>query len=280
MIRIHPIVICAIALGLFLPARSYAQDVYRPPITVITGLSAGRADLSDFNALVLDTQLKQLNVTPVSKGGDTRKAGVSGEFGLGWRFNRYFAAELALGGGTSLTDTQRGRVRDSTGDDWGYELRSSANAFAVHLSFLGTLPVGEDFEVFGRLGATRKNSEIKTSLRCVEDCTLVPQNDGHPAYCDRDGKNCVDAKPDSPPAPYSRRATLDGSRSLIPVVGAGVRWRAFRVEYRAMRIPLDASQRGANELFINQPRLQVSNQHALVQTVLFSYVWGAGSTWQ
>lgn len=292
--NLHPIVFFAIALGFFLPTHSQAQErrtvdppadeasesspIQYPPITVITGVSVSRANLSSFNFDVREAVL-QLGATLQSAGGEKREPAVSGEFGLGWRFNRYFAAELALGGATSIVTTQKGRLHDPIGGDWGFRLRSSANAFVVHLSLVGTLPLGEDFEVFGRVGATRQTSEVKTSLVCVEDCQPVPQHDGYPAHCDSDGKNCVDGKPDSPPTTFSRRAVFKDDASINPVFGVGLRWQAFRVEYRAMRLPI--GEREAGEALSNQSRLQISgDEHTLVQTLLFTYVWGAGSTWQ
>src|SRR4051812_9023800 len=295
MMRIYPLLLFVIAFGFFLPTSSQAQDrrtpesepanespqaspLQYPPITVITGISLTRADLGSFNSQIRDQLVQQLGGTALS-GSEKSPLALSGEFGLGWRVNRYFAAELALGGTTSATTRQKGRIHDATGD-WGFELHSSANAFAVHLSFVGTLPLGESFEVFGRLGAAANDSEVKTTLRCVEDCTVVPQHDGHPAYCDLDGKNCVEAKPDSPPTTYARRATFNDGRSILPVIGAGLRWHAFRLEYRAMRVKIGQREEGNDGLFVNQPRLQLSgDQNTLVQTVLFSYVWGAGSTW-
>ncbi len=117
--------------------------------------SAEQAVVEGFN----DPNFTSRNVTVSSDDSDT---GYNATFG--YRFSRYFAAELSLVQPGSVESVGRGEI------DFGQgfvpvTLKLAFSAGGPMVSALGILPVNEKFEIYGRLGYLFTASEREFSSR-------------------------------------------------------------------------------------------------------------------
>jgi opacity protein-like surface antigen len=120
--------------------------------------SAAEQDLLDFFA---NRENATRNATVSSKSEDM---GFQATFG--YRFNRYFAAELGLVQFGELSSNLRGEIDQGNGQ--GFEPVSLKYAFRVGgplVSAIGILPLGEKAEAYARLGYLFATSERELSAR-------------------------------------------------------------------------------------------------------------------
>ena len=89
---------------------------------------------------------------------------------FGYRFSRYFAAELGLAQMGSVESKARGEV--DFGDGSGFHDSAMTLAFSTGgllFSAIGILPINDSFEFFGRAGYMFTSSERELSLRIDGD---------------------------------------------------------------------------------------------------------------
>lgn len=94
----------------------------------------------------------------------TKDTGVGYQATFGFRFNRYFAAELGLVQYGELASTVRGEIDQGSGF-LPASLKLAFNVGGPVMSAIGILPLGEKFEAFGRVGYLFASSERQISSR-------------------------------------------------------------------------------------------------------------------
>ena len=122
------------ALGLGAAAPSYAQWY--------VGASVGRSDITFDNAALAD-QFYDLGFTSATTTSSTRGTGYRA-FG-GYQLHQYIAAEVAY--------IDAGRFQSHTEVVPAGVLTGSTKIDGVEVSAVGTLPLGDRFSIFGRIGA-------------------------------------------------------------------------------------------------------------------------------
>jgi len=143
------------ALAVLVAAPAAAQD---------TGFYVGgAAGQSSYRAICLDFD----NMVGVSGAFDcqTREA-TGGKVFAGWRFHRYFAAEL------SYLDFGKARL---AGTVPGGSVEGTTTAKAAGLSLVGFIPVGDQLSLFGRLGGlqTQTNATLNGAGQPSRDETEI-----------------------------------------------------------------------------------------------------------
>jgi OOP family OmpA-OmpF porin len=94
----------------------------------------------------------------------TKDTSIGYQATFGFRFNRYFAAELGLAQYGSLTSTARADM-DFGGGFVPASVSLKFSAGGPVISAVGILPLGEKFELYGRLGYLFTSSERELSSR-------------------------------------------------------------------------------------------------------------------
>ena len=121
------------------------------------GQSNYTSDQSQNEQDLLDTLINTGNPTQnLSASTEDTDIGYNATFG--YRFNRYFSAELGLAQFGSVESTAKGEL--DFGDGFvPTSLKLSFSAGGPMISAIGYLPIGEKFELFGRVGYLFTSSE-------------------------------------------------------------------------------------------------------------------------
>jgi opacity protein-like surface antigen len=114
------------------------------------------------DALLASFQDPDLPAQNVSVGTDENDVGYN--FTFGYRFLRYFAAELGLAQFGSVVSTGKGDMDLGTGFV-PVTLKQSFSAGGPMVSALGILPLNDKFEVYGRLGYLFTSSKVEFASR-------------------------------------------------------------------------------------------------------------------
>jgi hypothetical protein len=117
------------------------------------------ANESDLRDILRNTEFPSRNITSSTKSED-----LGYQAAFGYRFNRYFAAELGLAQFGELSSTARGEL--DTGN--GFVPASVKLAFNVGgpvISGVAILPFGDKFEIYGRVGMFFASAERTLSSR-------------------------------------------------------------------------------------------------------------------
>jgi hypothetical protein len=94
----------------------------------------------------------------------TKDSSIGYQATFGYRFNRYFSAEIGLAQFGSLSSTARADM-DFGGGFVPASVTLKFSAGGPIFSAIGTLPIGEKFEVYGRLGYLFTSSERELTSR-------------------------------------------------------------------------------------------------------------------
>lgn len=117
---------------------------------------ANEAELRD---ILASTEFPSRNITS-----STKKDDIGYQAAFGYRFNRYFAAELGLAQFGELSSTARGEL--DTGEGFvPASVKLSFNVGGPIISGVAILPVGEKFEFYGRAGMLFASAERELSSR-------------------------------------------------------------------------------------------------------------------
>ena len=95
---------------------------------------------------------------------NTDDTGFGYHLAFGYRFHRYFAAEIALAQYGELSSKASGQLDAGSGPQPA-SAELTFNAQGIVFSGLGVLPLGEQLELYGRVGYFFANSERQFSLR-------------------------------------------------------------------------------------------------------------------
>jgi opacity protein-like surface antigen len=94
----------------------------------------------------------------------TKDSDIGYQAAFGFRFSRYFAAEIALAQYGDLTTTVRADVIDN-GDAIPVSLKLNFSVGGPVISGIGVVPFGDKFELYGRAGMLFASSERAVSSR-------------------------------------------------------------------------------------------------------------------
>jgi opacity protein-like surface antigen len=129
------------------------------------GQSKYTSDQTGAEAFAVD-QLENLGDASQNISVSTEDTDIGYNATFGYRFNRYFAAELGLAQVGSVESKARGQV--DFGDGSGFTDASMTLGFStggVMFSAIGILPINDSFEFFGRAGYMFTSTERELSLR-------------------------------------------------------------------------------------------------------------------
>ena len=127
------------------------------------GMSNYSGDQSANEAQLIDT-LEGTGAPIQNLSSSTEDSDFGYQATFGYRFNRYFAAELGLAQFGSLKSTARAEMNFGTGFVPA-SVTLSFSAGGPVMSAVGILPIGEKFEVYGRLGYLFCSSERELTSR-------------------------------------------------------------------------------------------------------------------
>jgi OOP family OmpA-OmpF porin len=132
---------------------------------VLIGQGRYSGDHSEDEQDLVDTLANQ-NVESRNITSSTKDSGIGYQAAFGYRFNRYFAAELGLAQYGELKSTAKGELNFvELGGFVPASLSYTFNVGGPVLSAVGILPIGDKFEVYGRLGYLFASSERQISSR-------------------------------------------------------------------------------------------------------------------
>lgn len=146
--------LAAIMLGLAVATPALAGDFY-------VAASAGRSSI-DLNDENLDLVAEGFNVSSSSDHSDTGY-----KLQAGYQFNRYFAVE----GGYVHFGKAKYSAALAKGADQG-TLDEVVKVSGFNLVAVGILPLGEDFSLFGKIGAIRVRAEHSFDVDIGADTAL------------------------------------------------------------------------------------------------------------
>jgi OOP family OmpA-OmpF porin len=148
----------AAILATSLPAQAADSGFY---LTAGLGISVNDARQGDADQLAIDL----INSGYSSAEVEIDKAAAAGKIGIGYKFNRYLAIDLAyMNLGTFET-----RVR-TTGPSG--EITAEDQITGTAFSIIGMLPVSENWSVFGRAGSLKWKETIEIR-GCAVSCILT-----------------------------------------------------------------------------------------------------------
>jgi len=90
-----------------------------------------------------------------SLNGDSKKSSVVGGIVLGYKFNKYIGVEGEYTGIGKVTDNVTGSIKGDAGS----------------IAVIGFLPLNDDFNLYGKLGAAVSKTTVSSSLAPMSDAT-------------------------------------------------------------------------------------------------------------
>lgn len=143
--------------------RTRNQNRIGPYAGAMVGQTTYTEDQSNNEQTLLDI-LEGNNIPLDTTGVSTDDSDLGYHLAFGYRFHRYFAAEIALAQFGELSSKATGTMDTPSGPQPA-SADFTFNVQGIVFSGLGILPLGEKFEVYGRVGWLFANSERQFSLR-------------------------------------------------------------------------------------------------------------------
>jgi hypothetical protein len=143
--------------------RTRNQNRIGPYAGAMVGQTTYTEDQSNNEQTLLDI-LEGNNIPLDTASVKTDDSDIGYQLAFGYRFHRYFAAEIALAQYGELSTKATGQLDSGSGPQPA-SADFTFNAQGPVFSALGILPLGEQFEVYGRVGYLIANSERRFSLR-------------------------------------------------------------------------------------------------------------------
>lgn len=165
--------VCGGIAGAATPKKppSYNQNRLGPYAVGSIGTTSYTSDQAGNEGFLLDFMTQGSPAQNLDASSDDSDFGYQAQFG--YRFHRYFAAELGLLMFGDLTTKASGDVDyDETGEFVPVESTLRFHPNGLLLSALGILPVGTKFEVFGRVGYLFANAEREIVIRTTNQTLL------------------------------------------------------------------------------------------------------------
>jgi OmpA-like transmembrane domain len=131
----------------------------------LVGFSSYSGDHSD-DEQALEDILEGVGVASQNLTSSTEDSDIGYQAMFGYRFHRFFAAELGLAQFGSLESTAKGDVDFDDGTGFlPTSVKSSFSAGGPMVSAIGILPLNEKFELFARLGYLFTSADLEFSAR-------------------------------------------------------------------------------------------------------------------
>jgi glucose/arabinose dehydrogenase len=156
--------------------RTRNQNRVGPYGAALIGNSSFTGDQANNEAVALD--LFENTLAP-TQGGEvsTEDSDIAYQLAFGYRFNRYFAAELALAQFGELSNNVRGETNQGTGF-LPATLKASFAAGGPIFSAVGILPINDKFELYARAGVLFASSERELVARIQGDAVAFGRGKG------------------------------------------------------------------------------------------------------
>lgn len=165
--------VCAGFAGAATPKKppSYNQNRLGPYAVGNIGMTSYTSDQAGTEEFLLNFMTQGSPAQNLEVGSDDSDLGYQALFG--YRFHRFFAAELGLLMFGDLTTRGSGDVDyEGTGDFVPVEASFKYHPNGLLLSAIGILPLGTKFELFGRLGYLFSSVEREIHIRTTSETLL------------------------------------------------------------------------------------------------------------